>query len=150
MKMTYVFINIVFALLYSCNEGDKEKMSRDNINGMRNETICGNYAINNLESTIVIVHYESTETLDASVDSGIINIAPSIIEQSQKLKNPSCISASDLKLSGISNIKEVLFGDSINYGELWNNKYLVKGKIIGIYKYGLDFRVDSYKYIGKK
>jgi hypothetical protein len=51
----------------------------------------------------------------------------------------------DLYLTGSDNINEKLFGDSLNYGEHWNDKFIITGKAIDIKGYGIVFRVDTYE-----
>ena len=137
---------ILGLLLFACNERVNNKLNDEKPTG---KNICGTFQIKDSLSEIIVRHFESTETLGATVDSGYINISPEIVMQSDTLRNITCIAANELELAGQPEIKEILFGDSSNYGELWNNRYLLRGKVIGVYKYGFKFEVDSYKNVGQ-
>jgi hypothetical protein len=143
-RKSFVFF-ILGLLLLGCKDHANNKLNDGNPTG---KNICGAFNINDSFSEIIIQHFESTETLGATVDSGSVNISPEIVVQTDTMRRIACISANELELVGQPQIKEILFGDSSNYGELRNNRYLIKGKIIGIYKYGFKFEVDSYKNVG--
>jgi len=135
--------------LVACHNGEKMKEEPTQEQSAK-KNICGNYAISTSPSELIVSHYESTETLGTTVDSGTVNINPEIIKQIEEKKEAACHSATELKLTGDPKIEETLFGNENNYGDLWQNQYLIKGAVVGIYKYGLEFRVDSYTLIGKK
>jgi hypothetical protein len=55
----------------------------------------------------------------------------------------------DLYLTGPEKINELLFGDSVTYGERLNNTYFITGKATDIKGLGFVFRVDTYKKLNR-
>jgi hypothetical protein len=107
------------------------------------------YNIKDTTSTIFISYHECTECLDAWVDSGQLFIDQKTREQIVDVVKKRGIgfapNGHDLFLTGQGKIAEILFGDSSNFEEHWHDKFMIKGKAIGIKSYGIVFKVDTYK-----
>jgi hypothetical protein len=107
------------------------------------------YNIKDTLSTLFISYHECTECLDAQKDSGDLYIDETIRQkliEIDKKRGPSFIpNGQDLYLTGEKNIAATLFGDSVNYGEHWHDRFIITGKIVDIKGLGFVFRVDTYK-----
>lgn len=150
MQLKIIALLISFVLL-SCSESVAPVNPNDNNS---REELIGDlvYNVSDSVSHLYISHPVCTECLDASVDSGTVNVPDSILQQI-KIKYSSAgsnhiPSPSDLYLVGEDHIPEKLFGDSITYGTLQAKIYEVSGRVVGFKGLGLVFRVDSYKEVG--
>jgi hypothetical protein len=118
------------------------------------DTIAGRpFHIKDTTSTLYITHHECTECLDAYVDSGTLYIPPALhekLKQVERTKGASFVpNSKDLYLTDPEKINELLFGDSVTYGERLNNTYYITGKAIDIKGLGIVFRVDTYKKLNR-
>lgn len=91
------------------------------------DTFSVKYYIKDTQSTLYISHYVCTECLDAYVGNGIVFIPNSVAQKNLKRKKLS--SSSDLKLIGIQNVNEELFGNQNNFINKWHDKFLIKEKL---------------------
>ncbi len=111
------------------------------------------FHIKDTTSTLYITHHECTECLDAYVDSGTLYIPPALhekLKQVELTKGASFVpNSKDLYLTGPEKINELLFGDSVTYGERLNNTYFITGKATDIKGLGIVFRVDTYKKLNR-
>ncbi len=113
-----------------------------------NDTFNVKYYINDTISTLFVSHHECTECTDAIVDSGIVFIPDSIALQilmRYKEKN-DFVSDFDLKFVGRKDFSEELFGNQDNFMSKWHDRFLIRGKVVGIYgNGGLLFWVYDYR-----
>lgn len=106
------------------------------------------YDIKDTISELKISHHEGTEYADAYVDSGVLYISKSVLQSVQNIEvwengfkpQPSKF---DLYLAGKNNLNELFLKKDGYLG----NKYIVKGKVIGLKHGYFLFRVDSYSKI---
>jgi len=152
--MRNVLIFLVF-LLGACKQNGTDLTVDHNgqINIIKDTIGSIIFSIKDTTSRLYISYHECTECLDAYVDSGEVYISESIrikIENIEKtLGSDHVPSNRDLYLTGPPGIKEGLFGDSLNYGEHWQDKFIITGKAVDIKGLGILFKVDTYENISK-
>jgi|JI10StandDraft_1071094.scaffolds.fasta_scaffold591346_3 hypothetical protein len=152
--MQKYFIFLIVVLMFSCKTksikniklhlGNTKVLTLPNIEG--DDTFYANYYLNDTISTLYVSHQECTECLDAFVDSGIVFISDSVVQKILSFYKEHKIlkSYKDLKLIGKTNIDEELFGNQDNFMSKWNDRFLIKGKVVDVTDGGLLFYVDSY------
>lgn len=162
-KNTYfhvVFVTLLIASTYSVYANDSlfqftNKYRIDSIIDtahLENGEVAFNvhhYHIKDTISTLTIHHYDCTECLDAIVLEGTQYLPDSVFQKIKHMKSTKGNSkypiGSDIYLTGIKNINEILYGNSntfLNYGDII---YIVTGKFIDARGLGFVFRVDQYK-----
>jgi hypothetical protein len=149
MRQTLV---IFLIMLISCSH----RLISDSKNNLsRKQDTIGQFIYINKDtiSRLSISYHECTECLDAYVDNGILFLPDSVIQKIKNVFEKRGIgfipNGHDIYLTGQDRIKEILFGDTLNFGEHWHDKFIITGKAIDMKGLGIVFRVDKYKKIDK-
>ncbi len=149
ISMKPIHLLVIFSALFSCEQQGKSELKNEAIRQEKLEQIT--YYIKDTSSTLWISYQECTECLDAWVDSGKVYLPDSVFKKINMIHaakgNGFIPNARDLYLTGQDKIKEILFGDSSNYGEHWHDKFVITGKAIDVSGSGIVFRVDHYEKI---
>lgn len=123
----------------------------------RKDTV-GEYVYNIMDtvSTLYIHYDEYTGAADAVVDSGTLYLPENVLNKIKVLysqKGDGFIpNGNDIYLTGLKNIKSIMFGDSSNYWLHWHDRFKITGRAVDIMHTesgfeGILFKVESYKYI---
>lgn len=118
----------------------------------------GNYVFNIKDTicTLYIIYEECTGSTDAVVDSGVLYLPESVLNKIKVLysrKGEGFIpNGRDIYLTGLKNIKTIMFGDSSNYWLHWHDRFRITGRAVDIMHTndgdeGILFKVESYEYV---
>lgn len=111
------------------------------------------YCFKDAPSQIRISHKECTECLDAWVESGDLFLPYHLKDQLLQIEETKgrgfLPNGRDLYLVNENNesLSDLLFGNSENFLDKWNNQYEVTGFVTAIKGHGLVFRVEQYQQI---
>jgi|GEM_PF-4852610 len=157
---TYVNINYPFILcllaFMSCSRQSDIESTKQNqpVNFVQDTIGTIVFNIKDTTSKLYISYHECTECIDAYVDSGKLFIPEAVhqmIKEVETNRGAQYVPGGrDLYLTGPDKINETLFGDSLNYGEHWGDRFLITGKAVAIKGHGLIFQVDSYKKVNNE